>query len=80
MNFNGIKFTINFKKEIDKYNFYNFMEKLNIAKTNYKISDKESKNKKHLKYFIYKLEHESNQPYNKDILRNYMKITRNSNN
>ena len=46
MNFNGIKFTINFKKEIDKYNFYNFMEKLNIAKTNYKISDKESKNKK----------------------------------
>ncbi|WP_419673742.1 hypothetical protein ACN2C0_08585 [Aliarcobacter butzleri] len=79
MNFNGIKFTINFKKEIDKYNFYNFMEKLNIAKTNYKISDKESKNKKHLKYFIYKLEHESNQPYNKDILRNYMKITRNSN-
>mgnify|MGYP003473992458 CR=1 FL=1 len=33
MNFNGIKFTINFKKEIDKYNFYNFMEKLNIAKT-----------------------------------------------
>ncbi|MGJ0378406.1 hypothetical protein NG776_00005, partial [Aliarcobacter cryaerophilus] len=80
MNFNGIKFTINFENKRDKYDFYNFIKTLDIVKTYYKISEKESKNKKNLKYFTYKLKHESNQPYNKDILRNHMKIMRNPKN
>jgi hypothetical protein len=78
MNFDGIKFTINFKNEQEKDSFDKFIKTLNIVKTKYKISNKQSKNKKNLKYYTYKLKHECDQPNNKDILKNYMKITKNS--
>lgn len=31
MNFNGIKFTINFENKRDKYDFYNFIKTLDIC-------------------------------------------------
>lgn len=77
MNFDGIKFTINFKNEQEKDSFNKFLKTLSIVQSNYKISDKQSKNKKNLKYYTYKFKHECDQPYNKDILKNYMKITKN---
>jgi hypothetical protein len=78
MNLDGLKFTINFKDEQEKNSFNKFLKTLNIVQSNYKISDKQSKNKKNLKYYTYKLKHECDQPDNKDILKNYMKITKNS--
>lgn len=77
MNFDGIKFTINFKNEQEKDSFNKFLKTLSIVQSNYKISDNQSKNKKNLKYYTYKFKHECDQPYNKDILKNYMKITKN---
>ncbi len=78
MNLDGIKFTINFKNKQEKNSFNKFLKTLNIVEIKNKRSYKEfRKQNPFSKYSIYKLKHESDQPYNKDILKNYMKITKN---